>query len=514
MVAYWSRLRRCLPLSLVLLASTGRADDNGSNEGGVVVYEQGDFGGESLVLDADVSNLADIQGPCGAAGGSFSQCISSIEVPPGWTVLLYERAEFQGQSLSVRSTLSDLRHFPGCGDDWDDCAQSVRIQGQQVHHELTGSSEVHPLDIPDEAGFFIHSHDARNALRIFGSIRALAVLDDTPTFHPYDLVPPTIPSGDDYFPSLNSSWTVNMSRFGFDALVGKRGELFSSALLIRMEVDWKGDDEAFRIRHFFVRSKHWLIGKTWSTMNNLSFLPLAADGRLAGGGAGVRPPQVRYYNTGQNWDYQVSAEYRATAIIQPASRSAMSRVVVPDIAGRVGHRTDRSEVAVVGLLRPNRVQFQDADHEVQKLLGYGGLLGFRYRLNDENHIKLSVSGGTGMGSYLADYAWTNIDVAYNPSTLEFENVDVFTGFLALEHDWAKEWSTTIGGSYLSSERKDFFPELLYNDGYKVLANIFYKRPLLNKQFVFGFEVEYAERTNVNGSRNGTTRASALMYYDF
>jgi hypothetical protein len=342
----------------------------------------------------------------------------------------------------------------------------------------------------------------------------LGVLDDTPTFHPYDLVPPTIPTGDDNFPSLHSNWTINMSRFGFDALVGRRSHVFSSALLIRMEVDWKGDEEAFRIRHFFLRSKHWLIGKTWSTMNNVSFIPLTVDGRVAGAGVGPRPPQVRYYTAGQNWDYQASLEYRATTMVKPASLDAISRTFLPDLAGRLGHRTDRSEVAVAGILRPNRLQFPDDEHRVQQLLGYGGLLGVRYRLNDRDRVKFSISGGTGMGTYMADYAWSDIDVAYNPSTLEFENVDVYAAFIAFEHDWTKVLSSTIGGSYLGSERKDFFPDLQYIDGYKALVNLFYKRPLLDKQFVVGFEVEYAERTNMNGTRNGTTRTSVLLYYDF
>jgi hypothetical protein len=510
----WRKTGTCLPILILLLASILNADTTGTDEVGVTIYEHTDFGGDSRVLVSDVRDLSDLEGPCGNGNGNWSGCMSSIQLPSGWTATLYERPDFEGESLAVTSSISNLSHFPGCNADWDNCAQSIRVEQQSIHHDLAGSSETSPLDIPDEAGFFVYSHDRRNALRIFGSFRMLAVLDDTPTFHPYDLVPPKIPTGGDYFPSLDSTWTINMSRFGFDALVGRRSQLFSSALLIRMEVDWKGEEERFRIRHFFVRSKHWLIGKTWSTFNNLAFLPLAVDGRLVGGGAGVRPPQVRHYREGQNWDYQVSVEYRDTSMVKPESLNALSRVVIPDVAGRVGHRTDRSEVAVAGLLRPNRLQFPDHENRVQTLLGYGGLLGFRYRLTDQNRVKLSLSGGTGMGSSLADYAWTDIDVAYDPSTLEFENVNVYTAFLAFEHDWTKELSSTIGGSYLASERKDYFPEDKYIDGYKALVNLFYKRALLNKQFVFGFEVEYAERTNMNDTRNGTARMSVLIYYDF
>ena len=32
-----------------------------------------------------------------------------------------------------------------------------------IHHDMAGSSEVNPQDIPDETGLFIYSHDGRNA---------------------------------------------------------------------------------------------------------------------------------------------------------------------------------------------------------------------------------------------------------------------------------------------------------------------------------------------------------------
>ncbi len=165
----------------------------------------------------------------------------------------------------------------------------------------------------------------------------LSVLDNKQKFHAYDLVPPVIPTGDEDFHNLNAVWTPNMSRVGFDTLVGGKseGRLFSQTLLIRMEIDWKGDTEKFRVRHIFVRSKNWLFGQAWSTMNNLAFLPLAVDGRSAGAGVGQRPPQIRYYTARQNWKYQVSLEYKKTTMIKPASLNAISQVVIPDLVGRV-----------------------------------------------------------------------------------------------------------------------------------------------------------------------------------
>ncbi|MCK5207936.1 MAG: hypothetical protein KAQ79_07945 [Cyclobacteriaceae bacterium] len=37
-------------------------------------------------------------------------------------------------------------------------------------------------------------------------------------------------------------------------------------MLFRIELDWKGDNKKFRIRHLFLLTKHWLIGKSWSSL--------------------------------------------------------------------------------------------------------------------------------------------------------------------------------------------------------------------------------------------------------
>lgn len=71
-----------------------------------------------------------------------------------------------------------------------------------------------------------------------------------------------------------------MSMIGFDALIGSHK---LSDMLIRIEFDWKGDNEKFRIRHLFLRNENLLLGKTWSLFNNVSYLIQAIDGRFVEG---------------------------------------------------------------------------------------------------------------------------------------------------------------------------------------------------------------------------------------
>ena len=228
----------------------------------------------------------------------------------------------------------------------------------------------------------------------------------------------------------------------------------------------------------------------------------------------MRTPQIRYYTSRRDWSYQASLEYRETSILKPDAVHATTEVFLPDLAARVGHRHGRWHIAVAGILRPNRIQYPDDDNRVEQLLGYGGVLGVSCQLNERNRATFSVSGGTGMGTYMADCAWSDIDVAYNPSSMDSENVGVYGGFAALEHAWSEQFSSTIGGSVLGSEEKDFFPDLAYIDGYKGLVNLFYKPRPFDQHLVCGCELEYVERTNMDVTQNDTIRMSFLLYYNF
>ena len=377
--------------------------------------------------------------------------------------------------------------------------------------ESTGYGESHPHDIPDETGLFMYSADGGEALRIYGSFRLLFGWDNKKNFHAYDLTQPTIPTGTNDFHYANSIWTVNMSRLGFDAMISskKLGDI-----LIRTEFDWKGDNEKFRIRHLFFRTQHWLIGKTWSSFNNVSYLIQAIDGRFAGGAIGTRPVQIRYYNQSGKWKYQISAEYLKPTLIQPDTLRAESALVIPGLAGNISYKTNSIDIMAAGVLRMNRVQFTSGEKSNQSQLGYGALIAAKLHLNSSNRLMASAAGGVGTGGYMGDYAFVDIDLAYNPGIQQFENMNAYTVFLGFEHDWSNEFTSAMGGSILGSEEKSFFPDGYFTNGNKILANIFYKPTWENGNLQVGIEIEYAERRNINTPSNNTMRASSLLIYNF
>lgn len=86
----------------------------------VLVYEHVGFAGESSALSSSRSYV----------GGQWNDRVSSVHIPAGRVVVLYEHADFGGLSLTLEGDAADLRDYPGPGLDgtWNDAASAIEIR--------------------------------------------------------------------------------------------------------------------------------------------------------------------------------------------------------------------------------------------------------------------------------------------------------------------------------------------------------------------------------------------------
>jgi hypothetical protein len=62
---------------------------------------------------------------------SWSKCVSSVRVFPGWSATLYRDEDFKGRSITVTSDTLNLRTLPGpCDGSFNDCVTSIRVTRQ------------------------------------------------------------------------------------------------------------------------------------------------------------------------------------------------------------------------------------------------------------------------------------------------------------------------------------------------------------------------------------------------
>jgi hypothetical protein len=114
-----------------LLAALGIAcdDDNPTApDNVVVVYQNTNFQGDDQPILGNQPDLDDVPG-CGGSGADWNDCISSIRIPSGWEVTVFEEDDYAGASMTFTADVPDLERQQGpCGNDWDDCISSMQVR--------------------------------------------------------------------------------------------------------------------------------------------------------------------------------------------------------------------------------------------------------------------------------------------------------------------------------------------------------------------------------------------------
>lgn len=102
---------------------------------GITLYIHADFAGASQAINVDVGNLGKIEGPCtNSEEGekpTWSDCVSSLRVVPGWSVTLYRDRDFRGQSVTLTADTPSLGTLRGpCDGSFNDCVSSIKVSKQ------------------------------------------------------------------------------------------------------------------------------------------------------------------------------------------------------------------------------------------------------------------------------------------------------------------------------------------------------------------------------------------------
>jgi hypothetical protein len=108
---------------------------------GIVVYQYANYGGESAQITSDISDLSHFRGPCEHTGYSdpeegdsyyydWEDCISSVRVAPGWRATLFRDSGYDSDSLQITADIPNLKRVHGhrSKDGMGDCLSSIRVR--------------------------------------------------------------------------------------------------------------------------------------------------------------------------------------------------------------------------------------------------------------------------------------------------------------------------------------------------------------------------------------------------
>ena len=99
---------------------------------GVILYEHANFLGNSAHLTADLGDLRNFRGPClqadDASSRDWNDCVSSVRVAPGWRATLYRGANYRDDALEITADVANLqlvREHDCDRGGLNDCVSSV-----------------------------------------------------------------------------------------------------------------------------------------------------------------------------------------------------------------------------------------------------------------------------------------------------------------------------------------------------------------------------------------------------
>jgi len=102
---------------------------------GIILYEHANFLGNSAHLTGDLADLREFRGPCikgdDASSRDWNDCVSSVRVAPGWRATLYRDPNYHDDALEITEDVANLQlvRAHDCNHGGlNDCVSSVRVR--------------------------------------------------------------------------------------------------------------------------------------------------------------------------------------------------------------------------------------------------------------------------------------------------------------------------------------------------------------------------------------------------
>jgi len=384
----------------------------------------------------------------------------------------------------------------------------INRSGNKLISDTTEQQELSPLDISKSRGLYILTRDGLMQLRIMGSVRFSALYDNVELPTKNNFVTYEIPTGDNNHKTPNYYNSLSWTMIGFEITrKTKQGNIF-----IRIETDFAGNDNKFRIRHAYGQMGRWLIGQTWSLLTNMSDMPLTVNPDGPAGAVSLRTPQIRFSSKNdQKYQWDAGLEYSQIDLDkQAADTSGLTAVqMIPDFTGRIGRNGDWGSVQVS--LVVNTITIKNLESKLSNTFGFGGFLSGKINLTKAQKLYFQVNTGKSIAHFMSTFSGTGHDAVYNPLTGKFESLYSLGAFLSFGHLWTHRISTQISLGAANIFNKSFQPDDSFRNSISLSLDGFWS---IIKGARIGLNYTFGERWDKDGTYGRASRVWALFYYDF
>lgn len=369
-------------------------------------------------------------------------------------------------------------------------------------------AEVSPLDIMANRGLYIMTPNGKMQLRILGSVRFSVLYDNVDFSNKKNFNTYYIPTGSNHVKLPNFSSSLGQSRLGFEV----NRKLEEKNVFIRLEMDFNGNNESFRIRHAYGQMGSFLVGQTWSLFSNVSSMPTMVDGNGPTGSVTLRTPQVRYSRTnnkGTHW--AVAMEYSSPDLNSQEIESSRSTSVqlIPDFTGRIVREGIFGEVQLSTVI--TSISMKDTTNKVTSSFGIGGSLSGTIDLTKKHKVLYQVTYGRSISHFITTFNGTGTDAIYNPETGKLESLTSLGTFASYGWHWTDDITTNASGGYAHLQNKSYQSGDAFKNSMSLSLDSFWT---IVEGARIGLEYVYGHRWDKDGNSGGASRVWALFYYDF
>jgi len=381
-------------------------------------------------------------------------------------------------------------------------------QKSRISIDTLSSKDIHPQDSPESSGLIITSKDNKLSVRLYGSARVFGSYDFNGLEGGSGFSISDIPVGDDKNYDKTFFMTANVTRIGMEV---KRKTIVGNTL-VKIETDFNGSDNKFRIRHAYGQTRHFIIGQTWTNFSDIETLPLTVDAEGPPTAVSLRTVQIKYYlDFKPGWRFRASIESPSTVVYVPDSLSLEAVTQnYPAVAANIKKDWESIQIKAAGIINPVSVRNISGDRG--SLFGRGVLLSVNTNFFSGSSIKFQGLIGKGIASFLNLSDNSAFDVVLNPNSGQYQLTACYGGFIAFNQSLVKEFlDIDLVYGLVNLNMEDYFPDDSFKAGQYAAVNGFLNFP---GGFRLGVEYTYGFKKTKDNSSGEANRFAYTFYYDF
>jgi hypothetical protein len=317
------------------------------------------------------------------------------------------------------------------------------------------------------------------------------------------------------FPTSNENgWQFGANANGSQLILDVQAPSVKGTPRVYYQSDFFGSNDShmnYRLQHLYGEVGGFLTGFTFGVFEDPDAWPNTVDYEGPNSVIFARRAVVQYRTIiSEGWELTLSLEGPDISVDPTGDDNASDRSRAPDggfalrwAPGDLGHVRMAAIVRSIGVNggggSPTGNNFDDDD-----VIGWGINTSGNLHLSDRDNVQFWFVYGEGIGGMGNDTSFLNSDAAFKSSG-NLEALEYWSTMVAVTHDWAPRWSSTMTHGYVNLDTTDAQAPNFYNTSHYASANLVYQ---MFTRMRVGIEGLYGRVKVKSGTENDIFRIQA------